>query len=398
MIEKIKELLIRGIDAEKLQRELSLHFTENLEDKLEKDQPLRDYLTTQPTLEAFFQEAAGTVSDDDTDLIEDLYADLDYGIMNAFDLVEDSVKDEMLHGHMASEIRKDLAEHGIVTIRPSQELTEDLVEEAYLEAFQDFDALRVSLTEQILKLSPEDFFNMGKESRQAFRKSRGLTMDELDFNRHYLETFDKERLFQLFAVKIYESITYHSRYVLESVSEEGEDDEDMSILNAFADLDEDADPEDVQEALNALAPEEDSVLVADGDLSPEDFTFVYELLTEYNGHRVLPSEEGWNQEAYWETFGDEFAELLGMYMIDHLEETIRYFSEQRPDDYATLSRLYGWSKETAKDPQVVLTTCEKISFFLADLQERLWDEFSEEKLQPLYEEGLNILNSKEKDS
>ena len=207
-------------------------------------------------------------------------------------------------------------------------------------------------------------------------------MDEQDFNRYYLETFDKERLRELFAKKIFESIRYHSRYVLESTSDE-EDELPATPDDIFSV----EDPEDLAEAMGNDRTQDDGVLVAAGDLHPEDFSFVYELLTEYNGHRILPSDDEWSCEAYWETFGDEFSELLGEYMIAHLEETIRYFNEQRPADYATLARLYGWSRETRQNPEVILSSCDKISFFLSDLQEMVWEDLLEEDLMPLYEMG-----------
>ena len=83
-------------------------------------------------------------------------------------------------------------------------------------------------------------------------------------------------------------------------------------------------------------------------------------------------------------------------MIIHLEETIRYFNNYRPADYGTLARLYGWSKESRQNPEVILSTCEKISFFLSDLQERLWGDFLEEELMPLYKLGESIAKSGQK--
>ncbi len=390
MLEQIKELLIRGIDAEKLIQELSLHFTESLEDELKKDPELQKYLESSATLKEFFQNTDPSLSETALDLIDDLYADLDYGMMYQFDLVEDSVKEELLHGRLASSVVKDMRRGGITFLHPSEPLNEDQVEEYYVEAFRDFDELRLKIFDSILAMSPGEFFQMGKDARDSFRKARGLQMDEQDFNRQYLETLDKDRLRQLFAKKIYDSIHYHSRYVLENVSDEEEDDQDtMPDLSPLEDQEDEANP------LTAPNQEDEGVLVAAGDLHPEDFSFVYELMSEYNGHRILPSDEEWNGSAYWETYGDEFAELLGEFMIDHLERTIRYFNEKRPADYATLAKLYGWSRESRQNPEVILSTCDKISFFLSDLQERLWEDLLEENLMPLYLMGEAMSRKKD---
>ncbi|MBO4888234.1 MAG: hypothetical protein J5589_07980 [Firmicutes bacterium] len=381
MTEKIKELLIRGIDAEKLMNELSLHFAEELEGPLEASPVLKEFMERCSDLRGFFAAQDEDLSADELDLLGDLNEDIDYELMYQFDLVEDAVKEDLIHGKLSSDIRKDMRKGGIVPLHPGEPFTEDEIEEYYVEAFRDFDAVRIRIYEGILDLSPAEFLQKGKDAREAFRKSRGLSMDEQDFNRYYLDTFDQERLQQVFARKIYDSIHFHSRYVLESFDED--DEESASSGPVWQDEEDETD-------LPGQAPEEDGVLVAAGDLHPEDFTFVYELLSEYNGHRILPSDDPLTEQAYWETYADEFAQVLGEYMIMHLEETIEYFDTKRPADYGTLSRLYGWSRESRKNPEIILSSCEKISFFLSDLQERLWGDFLEEELMPLYLQGQEI--------
>ena len=390
MTEKIKELLIRGIDAEKLLGELSLHFAEELEGPLKASPALKAYMDRSKSLREFFTAQDENLSEDDLDLLDDLNEDIDYELMYQFDLVEDAVKDDLLHGKLASEVRKDMRKGGIVPMRPNEPFTEDEVEEYYVEAFRSFDEVRIRIYDGILDLSPAEFLQKGKDAREAFRKARGLSMDEQDFNRWYLETFDHERLDDVFARKIYDSIHFHSRYILESIAEDEEDEEDSPFGTDWNDED------SVTDFLTKTNAEEDGVLVAAGDLHPEDFTFVYELLSEYNGHRILPSDDPLTEQAYWETYADEFAEVLGEYMIMHLEETIEYFDTKRPADYGTLARLYGWSRESRKNPEVILTSCEKISFFLSDLQERIWGDFLEEKLMPLYVKGQKIAESGKK--
>ena len=398
MTEKIKELLIRGIDAEKLLRELSLHFTEEMENVLAKDPVLKAYTENTKTLREFFAADDPDLTDEARDLIDSLNEDLDYELMYQFDLVEDAVKEDLLTRKMASAVRADMRKGGIVPLHPNDPLTEDQVEEFYIDAFRSFDDVRIRIYEGVLDLSPNEFIDRGREARDEFRKARGLAMDEQDFNRQYLDTFDKERLHQVLARKIYDSIHFHSRYVLESIGDTAEAEDDPEEESPFRN-DAWQDPfqeEDPAYPAGISPDEEDGVLVADGDLHAEDFTFVYELLSEYNGHRILPSDDPLASRAYWETYADEFAEVLGEYMIIHLEETIRYFNNYRPADYGTLARLYGWSKESRQNPEVILSTCEKISFFLSDLQERLWGDFLEEELMPLYKLGESIAKSGQK--
>ena len=384
MTEKIKELLIRGIDAEKLMNELSLHFAEELEGPLEASPKLKEYMESCDNLRTFFAAQDEDLSFEDLDLLDDLNEDIDYELMYQFDLVEDAVKDDLLHGKLASDVRRDMRKGGIVPMHPNEPFSEDEVEEYYVDAFRSFDEVRVRIYEGILNLSPNEFFQKGKDAREAFRRARGLSMDEQDFNRYYLETFDQERLKEVFARKIYDSIHFHSRYVLESIDPDDEDE-----MNSSNDHDLD-DQDSLTDFLSQKGEEEDGVLVSAGDLHAEDFTFVYELLSEYNGHRILPSDDPMTEQAYWETYADEFAEVLGEYMIMHLEETITYFDTKRPADYGTLARLYGWSRESRKNPEVILSSSEKISFFLSDLQERVWGDFLEEELMPLYLLGEKI--------
>ena len=381
MKETIKELLIRGIDAEKLLDELSLHFAEELEGPLKSSPVLKEYMEKCSNLREFFTPMDERFSEEELGLLDDLNEDIDYELMYQFDLVEDAVKEDLLHGKLASSVRKDMRKGGIIPLHPDEPFSEDEVEEFYIEAFQDFDAVRLRIYEGILDLSPADFLQKGKDAREAFRKARGLSMDEQDFNRYYLDTFDQDRLMQVFARKIYDSIHFHSRYVLEPIGDEDE------VEDFSADVWQEEEENDL---FSHPAEEEDGVLVSAGDLHPEDFTFVYELLSEYNGHRILPSDDPLTERAYWETYADEFAEVLGEYMSMHLEETIEYFDTKRPADYGTLARLYGWSRESRQNPEIILASSEKISFFLSDLQERIWGDFLEEELMPLYLQGKEI--------
>ena len=108
----------------------------------------------------------------------------------------------------------------------------------------------------------------------------------------------------------------------------------------------------------------------------------YKEAAEEKGIPINENEYG--DEAYWTTYADDFAELLGLFMIAQLENTIRYFANHRAVEYETFAKMYHWNQEQRENPEVVLT-CDKISYFLAE--EALWNEFTESKLLTMYEAG-----------
>ncbi len=154
------------------------------------------------------------------------------------------------------------------------------------------------------------------------------------------------------------------------------------------------DDDDAEDAYGQPDPnqpsEDDIVLIPDGDMSPDDYTYVYELMNEYTGHRVLPTDDDRVTEAYWSVYQDEFGDLLTLYMIQVLEDTINYFSTQQEIKYDSLARFYHWNQEQRKAPSYILSTSDKISYALSDLQEKLWSDFSDSELMPLYEKGRKI--------
>ena len=378
MLDVIKNMLVAGVDSEKVILDTAGRFYETIEDQKREHRLLEQMLFEYETLEAYFaaENDRESLSLDEEDLLLDMKEDIEFYLQLAFDQVEDDVKHELLHGKAATQLKEDIKAKGILMDQRLGriQLTEDEVEELYIEAFQQFDFLRQRMADHIMTQSPKAFYEYGKAKEEAYRQQNGLLMDAREFNAYFVEHLDRERLWKLFAQKIYDTIHYGQRYVLEEPLEE--DDLGLEIWQ------EETEEEDsVYEA-----SQKDGVLVPAGDLEPERYSFVYELMAEYTGRRVMASENEYGDEAYWTTYADDFAELLGLFMIAQLENTIRYFANHRAVEYETFAKLYHWNQEQREDPEVVLT-CDKISYYLADLQEALWNEFTESKLMPLYEAG-----------
>ncbi|MCI8633105.1 MAG: hypothetical protein HFE64_06470 [Lachnospiraceae bacterium] len=381
ILEEIRQMLLQAVDSEKIIRETATHFYESVEEKRKKQPELALKLEQYATLKEYLEAAAESKSLELQEILEDLQEDIAYTLEDMFDRAEDDVKHALLKGKMAARVRQDIKEKGIVFAEKNgrrEQLTEDDVEEIYVEAFEELDALHLRLWQYILSIAPSAYYEQGRKELEAYRQANGLLMDAKEFNEYYEENFDKERLWALFAQKIYESIHYNRRYILEEPTEE----EEEGIY------------EDESEEESYEASQKDAVLIGAGDLQAEEFGFVYELMEEYTGRRVLPSENEWNEEAYWLTYGDDFAELLGLFMIAQLENTIRYFAKERPQEYDTFAKLYHWNQEQREDPEVVLSSCDKISYYLSDFQEALWNEFMESKLQPFYDQGKAMVKEK----
>ncbi len=378
MLETIKNMLVGGVDSERILSDVSSRFYETIEDNKRNYRMLQQMLFEYDTLSAYFaaENDRDSLSLEEEDLLLDMKEDIEFYMQLAFDQVEDDVKHELLHGKAAMQLKEDVKSKGILLDQRlgRLQLTEDEVEELYIEAFQQFDFLRQRLIEHIFAQSPKAFYEHGKAREDAYREQNGLLMDAREFNEYYTEHLDKERLWKLLSQKVYDTIHYGQRYILE----EPEEEEDLGVEL----WQEESDEEDA----NYEASQKDAVLVPEGDLDPEKYTFVYELMAEYTGRRVLASENEYGDEAYWTTYGDDFAELLGLFMIAQLENTIRYFANHKAVEYETFAKMYNWNQEQRENPEVVLT-CDKISYYLADLQEALWNEFTESKLMPIYTAG-----------
>ena len=389
MLDDVKKLLTAGIDGPVLVSEIAEHFYETILDQ-KKDHPVfYERLSQYETMEEYLGMDTSALSYDEKLIAGDLKDDIEYELQYQFDKVEDSVKSELIHGDSSREVLYEMKKKGIIPRHPENPasyLTEDSVEEFYLEAFQQFDMLRSNLYKRILASSAKDFYQQGEDKSNTYRKEHHLLMDERDFLNYYTENFDKERLWEILSRKIYQTIHYNSRYKMEDLNEEEDDREEGSTP-----LVDDDDAEDAYGQPDPNQPSEDDiVLIPDGDMSPDDYTYVYELMNEYTGHRVLPTDDDRVTEAYWSVYQDEFGDLLTLYMIQVLEDTINYFSTQQEIKYDSLARFYHWNQEQRKAPSYILSTSDKISYALSDLQEKLWSDFSDSELMPLYEKGRKI--------
>jgi len=378
LLEKIKELLVAGINGEELIGEISSHFYESLEDARREHPHLYERLTAYDTLQDYFDMDPEGLDYEEALMIDDLMDDIEYLLQYRFDVVEDSVKKELIEGSLSAEVKKEMREQGVVPI--SGKLTEDEVEEFYLEAFRQFDMLRSRIFRMITENSPKGFYDQGRESIDRYKKQHHLLMDERDFLAAFQEQLDREELKALLARRVYEAFHLHRRYRLEVID----------LSDEVPDPDREETDSDEANEWELPPDESEGVLEPVGDLDPAEFTFIYELMNEYTGHRVLPSDDDRVSEAYWSTYADDFGDLLGMYMINALEKTIRHLAEDLPIQYDSLARYYHWNQEQRRDPEVILTTSDKISYALTDLQEKLWSDFNESYLMPYFEQGKAI--------
>lgn len=389
MLKKIQDLLVQGIDGKALADDICAHFYETIEDVRKEHPVFYERLGAFDTVKDYLGMDPKELDYDEVLILDDLYADIEYLLQYRFDIVEDAVKKDILEGTMTSGVLKDMKSHGVFPI--SGKLTEDEVEEYYLEAFQNFDRIRQKIYDELTMMSPQAFYEKGQEVGESFKKKHKLLMDERDFVELFKECLDMEQLEKLMARRIYEAFHMHRRYQLEIIdlSDEPEDPDeesrDLRVSHAFP---EDEYSENEEETLMKELSE--GVLEPMGDLDPSDFPYVYDFMNEYTGKRILPSEDDRVTEAYWETYADAFGDLLGLYLIDALEETIHILDTERTIAYDSLARYYHWNQEDRKNPEVILSTCDKIGYMLTDIQQTLWSDFNERQLMPLWEEGRLI--------
>lgn len=348
MVEKIKELLVGGLDIERINRETAALFYDWIEIKNRQENKWKERLGAYDTMTAFCHIDQDKQDFDEQEALLGLDEDIEYLLQTMFDQVEDDVKHQLLKG---------------------KNMTEDELEEQNLEAFQQFDALRASLTEALMGESPASLYGRGKEQIDHYREEQGLLMDESEILDYYESSFSKDRLWELLALKIYQTIHYNRHYIMEDVPDDEE--EEPKLLE-----------EDEQDI--------DGVLMPGKDMAPEDFTIVYELMREYTGRRVLSSENEWSEAAYWPVYAEEFIELFSMYMVDHLEKVLKHFAEEETVAYATFAKANHLKKEQWTEPEAILKSCDRVSYYLSDKQESLWNLFCEETLAPLYDMGKKM--------
>lgn len=360
--EKIESLLMKGVDRIKLRSEIAMSFFELIE--REGEEKLKDPFSGET--------------------LDDFYYAVDY----QYDLVEDSVKAMLMEPSYQAKIKKDMKEAGISVFSPlsGDRLSEDSIEEFYADLFLAFDRQKQELFEEISSAEPCALYEEGKNARAAYRAAHGLLFDELDFVRSLEDHLNEDLLEEIMARKVYESVTYHQRYELIGLEEEEEGEADGEGEDALWEREETLEAD----AASSYHPEEEGILIPAGDFDLGSFSYVYELFEEYNGKRILPSDNEWTEQAYFETYGHEFAELLAEFVLQLVEQTARDIAARNPLSYASLAHFYHWSEEERLDPIVILDTSDKIGYSVMELQERLWNQLGERPFLPMYEKGKEL--------
>ena len=362
MEQKIAALLREAVKPAELLDLIAGKFYEQLENNRETHRILLLMLNEYETFTDYFQAASEELTERDRELLADIQEDFIYQVETYFDEKEDEILKRLLAGQWARDIREDMKARGICPMQ--EELTEDEVETVYAGAFEEYDRLHFRFVEKLMSLSPKKAYEQGENAALEYRKKHRILFDEKDFIAAYHENFSRENLWKLLCERLEQTLKYGRHYVLcwdEEDDEAGEDEE---------------------------RDEEIGVLEGQGDLSADMFEYVYELMQEYTGRRILPSENQWGDQAYWTTYQDDFQELLGFYILDCLELTIHKLDEERPREYESLARSCGLSAEERTDPEAVLLHCDKVNYYLTQLNEELWNEFTETKVKDLLQKEV----------
>ncbi len=388
MRSQIRHLLLDSVNKEDALHELETSFYENLKENAKQEPILMDRLLAYPTVEAFLREDDENLSYDLSILLTNILDDLDYLLMLRFDQIEDGVKAEMIHGNLTKGVLADMQKSGIVRLSKDP-LTEDEVEEFYMDLFLELDQKRQAFYDEAMRAKPQDFYEAGQKNVEAYKEKHHLLMDDYDFTERFRELFNERAFTAMVARKVYELIRYHSRYELEELEDgeaEAEEDPEEDFLQ-------NSDLEDVP----ARPQEAEALLVPCGDLKAEDYERVYDLLYEYNGRRVLPTDEGGQEEAYWGTFSDDFQDLLNDYFTEVLEQTLQYFIKEKPQEYASFARFYHLSEEDRKDPVKLIEASDDLNMRLSMIRDELWENLTEAPVMPLYSMGETLVKRMEPD-
>lgn len=385
---------MRAVDLGRLESEMASAFYQAVE--LSADYPgFSDRMKESASLKDFLKKDLDKAEPGLSEILYDIYDRLDYAVFMEFDHAEDSVKGYLLQSKKNYQPMIDeMNEAGIVAKSEGPfKLSEDTLEEFYLPAFEAFDKVREALFDKILSKEPAAFYEEGKQAVEAYKKAKGLLMDEQDFCTLFLRRLETERLRELFAKKIYDSIHYHPHYVLEPFEQPDEAEEASEELEEEL-QDDDFDPEDEAERYRKMRSESaeavDGVLVSDRDLDPSDYLLVESFLEEYVGRRVIPSEENEFEYAHWLTYEEEFLDLLHLFVMSSLEETLRYVNREKPYDFGTLARYLHLSGESREDIEALLIASDKIGYCVLETEESLWESFIQDELMPYYELGREL--------
>ena len=349
LLEQLQKDLIDAVDTHAVIDRIASDFYERIEELRPTDAVLYQMLWEYETFREYFAAENETLLSHQEILLKDMSMNLEDEIDDSFDLVEDRKMEELLLPIHREEILKDMKEQGI-TLAPKTKLSSDIIEELYEDAYRAFDAYKERLYQRVLELSPMKAYERGKFLKEQYRTDQGIRFDEEDF----LDLFDArlkdEHLLNVLRDKVREVLKYNRHYLLA-----------------------DADPEEAAE--DTLEPENerlDGVLVPDGDLKDQPYTFVSELMGEYTGRRILPAENELSDESYWTTYADDFQDLILDYVEAQLEEEIRHLKDERAADWEAFRTLCRISEEEAKDTERFLLKCDKVNYGLAQRVEDLW--------------------------
>ena len=95
-------------------------------------------------------------------------------------------------------------------------------------------------------------------------------------------------------------------------------------------------------------------------------------------------------EAYWTTYQEDFQELMGLYLMNHLNQVIQELERERAEEYASFGKIFGMRAEQRRDPEEILQRCDKINYYLLELNENLWTEFTESRAMQFYQRGESL--------
>ena len=349
LLEQIQKDLIDAVDTHAVIDRIASDFYERIEELRPTDAVFYQMLWEYETFREYFAAANETLLSHQEILLKDMSMNLEDEIDDSFDLVEDRKMEELLLPVHRDEILKDLKEQGIA-LAPKTKLSSDIIEELYEDAYRAFDAYKERLYQRVLDLSPMKAYERGRALKEQYRKDQGIRFDEEDFLDLFDEHLNDAHLLEVLEDKVRDVLKYNRHYVLADV-----------------------DPEEAVE--DTMDPENDrldGVLLPDGDLRDQTYTFVSELMGEYTGRRILAAENELSDESYWTTYADDFQDLILDYVEARLEEELRFLQSERAEDWTAFRTLCRISDEEAKDTERFLLKCDKVNYGLAQRVDDLW--------------------------
>ena len=367
MEDTIEKLFLDSISQEEVLCEIASRFYETIEDLAVSHGVFRRMLWEYESFVAYFAAESEELTPEEDDILLDMKNTLGMALEDYFEAVEDHVI-QRIQQEFTHPILEDLRKRGIVLAQPY--LHEEQIEEFYPGAFEAYDRLKQRFIEKVFTLSPQKAYKQGEAALARYRNDKGILFDERDFILAYQKGFSREQLWDILAVKFYQAIHYGRRYRLEQLEDE------FGVL------------EDGEE--DQVAERDDGVLIPDGDFAIDQFEYVCDLCTEYTGRRVLAAENELGDEAYWTTYQEDFQELIALYSMNHLNQVIQELERDRVEEYESFGKIFGMNAEQRKDPEAILQRCDKINYYLLELNENLWTEFTESRAMQLYQKGESM--------